>query len=179
MLFRSDCVLKIGSNEQDELFFREYNMLREYNGRRFVKAYEGDIDKGKQKKAMLIERCIPGKRLTEVKSLEKRLAVFTALYNGLHIEPKNPEIYESYVKQVCDIEAEILSVYVQKAKDLFFEMIKTYDKEMLLHIDINSDNIVSDNGGYRIIDPKGIIGDPIFFYRAIYFCRMLPKYYTT
>ena len=157
-----DCVLKIGSNEQDELFFREYNMLREYNGRRFVKAYESDIDIEERKKAMLIERCIPGKRLTEEKSLEKRLAVFTELYNGLHIEPKNPGIYESYVKQVRDMEAEVLNAYIQKAKDLCFEIIKTYGKEMLLHIDIYGDNIVSDNEGYRIIDPKGIIGDPIF-----------------
>ena len=111
---------------------------------------------------MLIERCIPGKRLTEEKSLEKRLAVFSELYNRLHIESKNPEIYESYEKQVCDIKVEILSAYIQKAKELYFEMIKIYDKKMLLHIDIYGDNIVSDNGGYRIIDPKGIIGDPIF-----------------
>ena len=157
-----DCVLKIGSNEQEELFYREYSMLREYNGRRFVKAYESDIDKEKQKKAMLIERCIPGNRLTEEKILEKRLAVFTELYNGLHIEPKNPGIYESYVKQVYDIEKEILSAYAQKAKNLIFDLIKTYDKKMLLHIDIHSDNILSSNGGYKIIDPKGIIGDPIF-----------------
>ena len=157
-----ECVLKIGSNEQDELFVREYSVLREYGGRRFVKAYESDIDIAKRKKAMLIERCIPGTRLTEEKSLEKRLAVFSNLYNGLHIEPKNPGMYEYYVQQVCETEAKIFDAYIQKAKDLCFEIIKTYDKNMLLHIDIYGDNIISDNGGYRLIDPKGVIGDPIF-----------------
>ena len=35
---------------------------------------------------------------------------------------------------------------------------------MLLHIDIYGNNIVScnDNGEYKIIDPKGVVGDPVF-----------------
>jgi len=166
-----DCVLKIGSNEQDEEFVGEYNVLREYNGWRYVKVYANDIDIEKRKKAMLIERCIPGKMLSEEKSLEKRLSVFTDLFNELHIAPQNPEIYVSYAKLICDGAEECansqkdlkgLDRHIQNAKKIYFEICEKYDKKMLLHIDIFGDNIVSFNGGYKIIDPKGVVGDPIF-----------------
>ena len=165
-----DCVLKIGSDEQDELFPREYNTLREYDGRRFVKVYESDIDIKSRKKAMLIERVIPGKMLTE-EPLEKRIAVFSDLFNGLHIVPKNPEIYDTYEKLICDAAEECkescqdlkgLNEHMQKAKEIYFEICEKYNKKMLLHIDIYGDNILSDSDGYRIIDPKGVIGDPVF-----------------
>ena len=167
-----DCVLKMGGDMQDKEFVGEYNTLREYNGKKFVKVYEGDIDLENRKKVMLIERIIPGKTLSEEKSLEKRLAVFSELYNGLHIEPKNPEIYESYVSWVCSTAeksvnskkiSQELNARMQKAKNICLEICEKYNKKALLHIDIFGDNLVSDiNGKYRIIDPKGIIGDPIF-----------------
>ena len=51
---------------------------------------------------------------------------------------------------------------MQRAKEMYFKLCENYGKKMLLHIDIYGDNIISDNGDYRIIDPKGIVGDPIF-----------------
>ena len=170
-----DCVLKIGGNSQDYEFEAEYNVLREYNGRRYVKAYESDIDLAARKKVMLLERIFPGTVLRDEKSLEKRMSVFSELFNGLFIEPKNPEIYISYIefinKTVDDCLKEnagkenlkILIEHINRAKELYFELIKTYDKKMLLHIDLYWGNIVSGNNGeYKIIDPKGVTGDPIF-----------------
>jgi streptomycin 6-kinase len=167
-----DCVLKIGGNYQDYEFAAEYNTLRAYNGRKYVKVYESDIDIANGKKIMLIERAIPGNRLREEKTKKKRLAVFSELFNGLHIEPENPEIYTSYknwiyeaVKDCEESQNDIKEIggYMQKAQDIYLEIIKTYDKNMLLHIDIYGANIVSESsGGYKIIDPKGVIGDPIF-----------------
>ena len=43
------------------------------------------------------------------------------------------------------------------------ELTEKYNQEMLLHIDLYWGNIVSSGeGSYRIVDPKGVIGDPIF-----------------
>ena len=166
-----DCVLKIGGNEQNAEFIGEYNTLREYNGKRYIKVFEGDIDIEKRKKVMLLERCIPGKMLSEEKSFEKRLAVFSNLFTGLHIEPKNPGIYYSYTDLVCEAAEDCsnsrqdlkgLDAHMQNAKEIYLEVCKKYDKKMLLHIDIYGNNIVSDGEEYRIIDPKGVLGDPIF-----------------
>jgi len=168
-----DCVLKIGSNEQDYEFAAECNVLREYNGGRYVKVYESDIDLAARKKIMLIERVIPGEILKNEQSLEKRLAVFAELFKGLHIEPENPELYISYIDflsnkfndylKATDEKEKILIEHRNKAKELYFELSEKYNRKMLLHMDLYYGNIVSDNNGeYKIIDPKGIVGDPIF-----------------
>lgn len=162
-----DCVLKIGGKYQDTEFNSEYHVLREYNGRRYVKVYEYD----KKDKIMLIERVMPGERLSHEKSFEKRMDVFAELYNGLHIEPQNSEIYTSYLEWICeavrnceksqkDLKGQLTHVY--RAKEICLEVCETYNRQMLLHIDIYDGNIVSDTYGYRLIDPKGFIGDPVF-----------------
>ena len=170
-----DCVLKIGGNSQDYEFAAEYNVLREYNGKQYVKVYESDIDIPARRKVMLIERVFPGETLENEQSLEKRLAVFSELFNGLHIEPQNPDIYISYgefiendakncLKENAGKEnTKILVRHINKAKELYSGLIEKYNKKMLLHIDLYWGNIVSSGGGkYRIVDPKGVIGDPIF-----------------
>jgi len=165
-----NCVLKIGSNEQDNLFTFEYNTLREYNGWKYVKVYEADIDIQAGKKVMLIERAIPGKMLHE-EPFEKRLEVFSELYNGLHIAPENPNIYDCLTDWVCEAvndceksqeDLKGIDEYMRKAKDIYLDIIKEYNKKMLLHIDIYGGNVVSCENGYKIIDPKGVVGDPIF-----------------
>ena len=165
------CVLKMGGGEQDYEFEAEYSVLREYNGRRYVKAYEADIDISAGRKAMLIERAVPGDRLTP-EPFEKRLAVFAGLYNGLHVAPENPGIYKSYAGLVCEgaddceksrEDLKGIGAHMQAAKKMCLELCVQYNKNMLLHIDLYGDNIISGgSGGYRIIDPKGLVGDPIF-----------------
>lgn len=56
-----------------------------------------------------------------------------------------------------------LYLYMKKAKDICLSLDSKYFKKMLLHGDLHHDNILlSNNGEYKIIDPKGVIGDPIF-----------------
>lgn len=154
-----NCVLKAYSEDA------EYNTLRAYNGRRFVKAFE------RENGVMLVERIIPGKMLKNESYFENRLAVFSELFNGLHIEPENPEIYGSYTKfidnrieymKTCEY-CEELYVYMLKAKEIYSEMLTVYNKKSLLHGDLHFENILLNiDGKYKIIDPYGDIGDPIF-----------------
>lgn len=154
-----NCVLKIYSDDF------EYNTLCEYNGIRFIKVFERDNN------VMLIERLIPGIMLKNEPSLEKRATVFSALFNGLHIEPKNPEIYQSYEKWICHRvdymktreDCAELYEHMQKAKEIYLEVSTVYNKKLLLHGDLHNDNILlNSDGKYKIIDPIGVIGDPIF-----------------
>jgi len=165
-----DCVLKINDSEDVSVidFMSGYNALLDYNNsEKFCKLFECDTDN----QIMLIERIIPGKMLKDEPSLEKRLEVFSDLFNGLHIEPKNPEIYVSHIDWICDIcdktdytgKYEELYLHALKAKELCFEISKTYNRRLLLHGDLHYDNILLDkNGQYKIIDPSGVIGDPVF-----------------
>jgi len=55
----------------------EFNTLREYNGRRFCKVFDSDIDNG----AILEELIHPGIQLRDEKVLEKRLSIFSSNKN--------------------------------------------------------------------------------------------------
>jgi len=166
-----NCVLKIGSDWQDYEFAAEYNVLREYNGGRYAKVYDADIDLKARKKVMLIERVIPGE-IMDAQTFEKRLEIFTELFNGLHIAPENPDIYESYESWIlraveeCEKSEKDLrgfDGYMQKARDIYLGLREKYNGQMLLHIDLYGGNVVScGDGKYKIIDPKGVIGDPVF-----------------
>ncbi|TNJ64441.1 hypothetical protein FE784_20175 [Paenibacillus hemerocallicola] len=60
--------------------YTELNTLYPYNGRRFCRVFDADIENG-----VLLEECVrPGLPIREESSLEKRLSVFCSLYKGLH-----------------------------------------------------------------------------------------------
>jgi streptomycin 6-kinase len=166
-----DCVLKIGCGFQNDEFVSEYNVLREYNGGRYVKILKSDVNIETNKRAMLIERVFPGTMLRDVDSLDKRLAVFSMLYDGLHIKPSNMSLYKKYIGKVNDYADYIykrndcgeLSRHMAKAREICAELSAVYNKDMLLHGDLHADNILLKTGGeYVIIDPQGLVGDPIF-----------------
>ena len=162
-----DCVLKIYDDDEIET---EYNALLEYNGGYFVRAlgYEpNDHTNG----AILTERVF-GERLKDDPSLEKRLKVFSELVNKLHIEPRKPEIYGSYTNGVIDIldyiidrreDNKELYPHALKAKEIYFEIASVYDKKLLIHGGLTSGNIIlCGNGKYKVVNPLGVIGDPVF-----------------
>lgn len=160
-----DVILKIGNPCKE--VFTEYNALCEYNGNRFCNVYDSDIDNG----IILEEQIIPGTRLRDEKSFEKRLFIFTKLFNGLHIKPLNAKIYPTYFEWVSRIteymsnrdDYKDLYSQMKKAKNICSLLSETYSKKMLLHGDLHHDNILLVSGGeYKIIDPKGVIGDPVF-----------------
>lgn len=155
------CVLKLYGG------VGEYHALREYDDSgKFCRFFKFDLET----RVMLIERIMPGNLLKEEPSLEKRLAVFSSLFSELHVNPKNPEIYASYIKMVCDV-TEVMKTHKDskdlyapalKMKEIYLEMSSVYDKETLLHWDLHNENILLCNDGlYKIIDPMGLIGDPV------------------
>jgi hypothetical protein len=145
----------------------EFDTLRQYNGRRFCSVFEADMENG-----VLLEECVqPGNPLREERSLDRRLSVFSSLYKGLHIAPANEEIYPTYTEWVGRIteymskrhDCKELFLYMKKAKDICLSVAALYPQRMLLHGDFHHDNILlGKDGEYKIIDPKGVIGDPVF-----------------
>ncbi len=160
-------VMKIGKTNREVC--AEYNCLHDYHGKGFCQVFDADLEEG-----VLLETCIePGTRLRDESSLEKRLENFASLYEGLHIEPKDASLYPTYLGWVSRISSYIqnledhnkLAYYIKSAEVLCRDLIdgQGYSRQMLLHGDFHHDNILlGDNGKYHLIDPKGVIGDPIF-----------------
>lgn len=162
---RGACVLKIGYDIKD--IKNEYNILQEYKDTRFCKVYEADIASG----VVLLERIIPGTQLREEPDLDKRLDLFCEIFNGLHTQPVDKIIYPTYMEWVSRItkymlgrkDYEALAHKMVLAEQVCCELWKKYSEEMLLHGDLHHDNILlGEDNDYRIIDPKGVIGDRVF-----------------
>ncbi|TMV46282.1 aminoglycoside resistance protein [Paenibacillus mesophilus] len=159
-------VLKIG-NPSFGAVVTEYNTLCQYNGKRFCKAFEADPENG-----VILEECVqPGTPLRDECSLADRLAVFCSLYKDLHIAPANAENYPTYTGWVGRIteymskrqDCKPLYGYMKKAEEICLSVSSSYRQKMLLHGDFHHDNILlGPHGEYKLIDPKGVIGDPVF-----------------
>lgn len=160
-------VVLIIANPSSREFTTELSTLREYNGRRFCKVFEYDIENG-----VILEECIkPGNTLREEISLDKRLLLFSEIYKDLHITPSDAEIYPTYTGWVNRIteymskrdDCKELYLHMKRARDICILVSSKYSQKLLLHGDLHHDNILLGNEGeYRIIDPKGVIGDPVF-----------------
>ncbi|MCJ8008447.1 aminoglycoside phosphotransferase family protein [Lederbergia wuyishanensis] len=161
-----NAVLKIGKSNSREIS-TEFNTLNEYKGRRFCRVFNAEIENG----VILEEWIKPGNPLRDEDSLDKRLSVFSSLFKDLHKTPGNTEIYPTYIEWVDKI-AEYMSkrqdckelyLYMKKAQDICHSLSSIHSQKMLLHGDFHHDNILlNTDGEYKIIDPKGVVGDPIF-----------------
>lgn len=159
-------VLKIGSPAHHVLA-TEYHALREYGGSRFCRVFDADLNRG----VMLEQRVQPGTPLRDEPSLDRRVEVFCSLYEGLHKVPAQVGLYPTYTGWVTGVadrlkgrrEFEELYVHMEKAKEIHLSVAAIYTEQKLLHGDFHHDNILlGQDGNYVIIDPKGVIGDPIF-----------------
>ncbi|MCU6707293.1 aminoglycoside phosphotransferase family protein [Paenibacillus sp. J5C_2022] len=159
-------VLKIGRAASKE-FYSEYYALQEYEGSRYCKALEGDFEHG----VILLQYVSPGTPLRGEPSLERRLEVFCSLYRDMHREPARVDIYPTYSGWVSKITGYMstrqdcpdLYAHMMRANDICKSLSETYNRNMLLHGDLHHDNILLGvDGEYRIIDPKGVVGDPLF-----------------
>ncbi len=159
-----DAVLKIGVPSDNE-FLREVETLKLFNGKGSIKLLEVDIDDF----AMILERCIPGKPLSELNNEEEEIKIFADVCNKLWIaatpemkqDKASDEIkyFDWYFENIENTANLIPIDLVQKAKEVFEDLIASQGKLCLLHSDLHHDNILSSERGWLSIDPKGVIGE--------------------
>ena len=154
-----DSVLKIGSPWCTEVT-EEIHTLMDYNGHHYCKLYAADVDAG----VFLIEQMNPGNTLPR----ENSIPVFAELFNGLHINPVHE--YPTYldwidegIENISAIDGfDHLRLSINKAKAMYFEIAAEYTDVKLLHGDIHHENILLGADGYKIVDPKGVVGSHVF-----------------
>ncbi|MCL2406377.1 MAG: aminoglycoside phosphotransferase family protein [Defluviitaleaceae bacterium] len=158
------CVLKINPNAGGAR--SEYNMLKDFGGGGMCRVHEADLYGG----ALLIERISPGTQLRDETGFDIRLGVFCTLFRGLHKPPGGGVKYDTYMGWVSRIAAFLrqlkdhkeLSAKMDKAEEICRELWDKYPRRLLLHGDLHHDNILLGESGYRAVDPKGVVGDPVF-----------------
>ena len=120
---------------------------------------------GNEEGALLLERAVPGNLLKKSLPQEKRIEIACKVINKLHQAPipsNNgfPQI-EDWLADI-DKEWDLPKDHIQRARKLKKKLIKKDSgQKVLLHGDLHQENILSSGKDWVIIDPKGVIGEPI------------------
>lgn len=66
---------------------------------------------------------------------------------------------------------------LSKAESLFHELTTDRTKDVILHGDLHHDNVLSSGATWKVIDPHGYVGDPVFEAGAMIYnpCDCFPK----
>jgi streptomycin 6-kinase len=154
-------VLKLGCDR--DALAREAKALTAYQGQGSVRLLQSDIKNG----ALLIERSFPGISLQGLFPHADSAAVAHAatIMKRLHTASiPDPSLFPTLQHwfSVLDIAHSLPAAHLAKAKELAHTLLKTSKKTVLLHGDLHHGNILSQEGDWVAIDPKGVLGDPAY-----------------
>ena len=153
----------------------EYHMLAKLNGHHSCKVYAFNEDKGQ----LMEERILPGTKLREEKSLEKRLDAFADVFEAIHIDVvedseartgehkllrRGMPTYLEWLEKASELcEDELWKNRASRALSIARELFEKYPDRVLLHGDLHHDNLLlREDGDYVFVDPKGVVGPKIF-----------------
>ena len=159
-----ESVLKICLSEPE--FETGVNCILSYNGKGYVKIHAYDLTDY----ILLMEHVVPGNLMWEIEDYRERAKIFAELVKDLPVLWDFNDKYPSYrtwmeelrVKLVNLGDREDVMFYLDKALEIYDELKQTYNKKCLLHGDLHQENmLLNSKGGYTIIDPKGVVDDPV------------------
>jgi streptomycin 6-kinase len=142
---------------------QEYFAILAFNGHGIIQLLESDLNQG----AILITRAVPGKTLISLfpSADDKALGIACGLAKKLHraIIPANHKFpLLSEWLSIIDQNWELPTEKLQLARNLKNGLINNSETNVLLHGDLHYANILSDGDDWVVIDPKGVIGDPLY-----------------
>ncbi|MBM4211728.1 MAG: streptomycin phosphotransferase [Gammaproteobacteria bacterium] len=152
-------ILKLGLDH--EALTRESFALKCFAGYGAVKVLVEDNG------MLLLERAIPGISIKsyfpnqEHKSIEIACGVMKKLHQASIPEGHNFPHIKDWLTAL-DKDWNIPKHYLQKARKLRDQLLKTAEPDVLLHGDLHHDNILQNGDEWLVIDPKGVIGEPAY-----------------
>ena len=160
-------VIKLG-HPRDEAFWHEAEALRAFDGRGVVRL----LAEARDLTAMLIERARPGARLLSLGDDEAMTEVAARLLRDLHVPPPDAHRFPTLAdwgqgmrrlrEHYGGASGPFPPRLLEAAEACWRELLASQVRPMLLHGDCHHYNILSTEGGWVIIDPKGVVGDPAY-----------------
>ncbi len=148
-------------------FDDEILALKLFQGENFCKLYECSLED----QVYIMERIMPADTLYESAPRNDRIKIVGRIFKGLHKTDIPDSAFPTYsewfeagkegTKNRKDCEE--LYQYLYSAERMLADINQKYSRNLLLHGDLHHENILkNENGSYTVIDPKGVIGDPVF-----------------
>lgn len=157
-------ILKIGFDSKG--LAQEAAALEWYNGNGCARLLEHDFERA----ALLVEDVIPGTMLKTLFPHEDEAAILriTQVMKQLHVKPLQQHeqfpTLEDWLKPLSTSSTcQDFEKHRLKAFELSNYLLATQDKTVLLHGDLHHENLLSSQRhGWLAIDPKGVIGEPLY-----------------
>ena len=160
-------ILKILINSEFGEDRKEIMSLIQFQRENVCKLYEYSL----KDKVYIMERIIPADTLYESARREERIKIVGGIFKVLHKPDLPDSTFPTYsewfeagkegTKNRKDCEE--LRQYLESAEIMLKDICQKYSRNVLLHGDLHHENILKNvNGGYTVIDPKGVAGDPVF-----------------
>lgn len=146
---------------------KEVSVLRSFEGDCTCPVYEYSPDD----RVCLLRRIWPGYTMFFETTREQRADIFCGLYKRLHKERVPEYKYPTHLDLLAEGNKVIsqrddcifMAAHIKKAADIIMSVNSLYTERTVLHGDLHHENILRDDDGrYIIIDPKGIVGDPVY-----------------
>lgn len=152
-------VLKLGIDEKS--LTQEAAALKAFEGYGCIKL----LAEGKS--FLLLERAIPGGSLKSYfpDREEQAISVTADLMRSLHKAPVPDAGQLPHLRdwlQKLDADWDVPLPYLEEARRLRCQLLKTAASEVLLHGDLHHENILQGSRKWVAIDPKGVMGDPAY-----------------
>jgi streptomycin 6-kinase len=161
----TEVVLKLSIPSQD--FSNEFMALKLFNqyNNKMVKLLDYDLENG----IILLERLTPGKMLSNLEDDEKATQIAAQVVRKLWL-PAPADIHlpstkcrEESLRKITKINPHglgpISDKLLKEAEDMFAHLHVTSTDHFLLHGDLHHYNILSAEDDWRVIDPKGLVGE--------------------
>jgi len=170
LLFKSEselygsCVLKMCIPGPEVA--TEINCLKAYDGQGFVKLWTYST----KDNILLLEQISPGDQMWAVKDYKQRAQLMAQRIKSLHFIETVQDQYPSYRTWMEGVHKKLTDMggmddalfYLNKALGIYDDLKQSYNRSCLLHGDMHHENLLLNNqGGYTIIDPKGVVDVPL------------------
>jgi streptomycin 6-kinase len=159
-----DVVLKLQGPHAERQ--TELSALQLFEGSRICKLLVVDQEIA----ALLLERILPGSSLRALRDKNKQLEIGAELVAHLPVQLEGTHVLPTYRQWINNAIEIILPRYkpdqrlfalIKKTDTLFNQISPVTSPQFLLHGDLHHDNILrSDQHGWKIIDPHGVIALP-------------------
>ena len=139
-----------------------------------LKAYDGVslcrlIDSAEERGVLLIERLSPGNNLKSAEHDVAAVKIASMLMKKMRDKSPNTEGFQTindWAEGVSKLRKHFnggagpfSENIVRKVEELFPELIRNQRNSYLLHGDLHHENILLNDGEWKLIDPKGIVGE--------------------
>jgi streptomycin 6-kinase len=116
--------------------------------------------------ALFLRRAVPGNSLMEYfpDREDESIEIAANVVRKLHSTNGSHELFASIEELLNDLYGKwnIPDRFISKAQGMTEHLLKTTGQKTAMHGDLHHDNILCDSSEWKVIDPAGVAGDPVY-----------------